>query len=277
MARGASPALEPPAPTQSDCQPSTPERIRNQLDLLWADIAFWRLVASSSNDEDGHRLRHHIVSEHGLSLPLFPPGLWKRLVTANEERSKLFEIFSRQEWRWLRKESTDASERVECELRVKGLNNLFEEYLRNYASRLEMTRSMASREFSRAALEAIRFLARRLSKDAKWCRDNKGKVPPDKVRRMRGKIPDVERARLIESLAALVQKSPSETDYSIAQLYLKKNPTAGEKRYEETLRKLAGKAKQLVAIREGIGVTRHFDKENKWGRRPSRKLGILAS
>lgn len=275
MGRIATLALGSPAPTQSNSQPSTSERIRNQLDLLWADIVFWKLIASSSHDEDGHRLRRYVIDEHGLSLPLYPPGLWKRWVPAKEERSKLFGIFSHQEWRWLRMKSTDYSERVECELWVKGLNHLFEEYLRNYASRLEMTRSMASREFSRDALEGIMFLGRCLSKDAKWCRDNKRKIPPDKVRRIRGKLPKVERARLIESLAALIQKSPSETDHKIAQLCLEKNPTEGKERDKETLRKLVGEAKRLVAFREGLAVVHHVDPERKCGQRPSRKLGSV--
>ena len=268
--------LNSPTPTERSGQPTTSERIRDGLEMLWVDRVFWKL-ARSSNDEEGHGLRGYIVDKYGLSLPLYPPGLWKRLVTAKEERFKLFEIFSRQEWRWLRMKSTDSSERVECELWVKGLSSLFEEYLNNYASRFEITRSMAGREFSGEALKGILFLAKRLAKDAQWCLDNKGKAPPDKARRIRGQLRDVERARRIERLTLFVQKTPLETNDQIAQSYLKENPLEETKRYKETWRKLAGVAKRLYAIRDEQRVRHHVDQDGKHGRRPSRKVGILAN
>jgi len=122
------PALKSIIPNESNGQSSTSERIRDELDKLWVDIEFWRLVSNShklpskseiakcsdrvekwklisSRGADGVLLRWHIESKHGLFLPEFPPEVWKELVTAKMERTKLFEIFCQQEWRWLRDHS----------------------------------------------------------------------------------------------------------------------------------------------------------------------------
>jgi len=273
-------ALKSTTPSESVGLPLISDRIFTELEMLWADINFWKTV-SSTPDDCGYQLRWYISSKHKLYLPEFPPHVWKSLATATEERTMFFKIICQQDWRWQTDTSTLSSDRVKIELEHKGFKSLVDDYfhISRIDSRLEMTRSLASRGFSRDALKKIKSLAVRLAKDAEWCIDHKGKIPADKVRQNRGQPTKIKRVHLIESLADLVKKTPSETDDRIAQFYLNSGSTSeGEKKNKrETLRKLVAEAKRLVAVREEVKVIHHVDQNLNCGRRPSRKVGVLAN
>ena len=119
------PALKPVVIAESNDQPSTSERIRALLRLLWADVEFWKLVfftgkphsksegmkptgiveawrGASLDLADKATLSWYVELKYLLLLPQYPARVWKALVTATAERTKLFEILCHQEWRWLR-------------------------------------------------------------------------------------------------------------------------------------------------------------------------------
>ena len=274
------PALKSPniPATKPENQIATSERIRIQLEKLWADIEFWEMVyfsdkhpsapdikkcedrldywrRTSSYGADEVRLNWHIESKHGLSLPNFSPENWKELVSAKGERAKLFEIICRQEWRWLHDQLTIISERVKGELVAKGFKSLVDEYFNN--SRFKLTQLLASQNFSCNALKGIKAMTERLGGDVDWCLKNEGKIPPAEVRNPVGAESSIERTRTIEELAQLIRAAPFDSNGDIAKKYCKKAKDKGRTAHKESMRIETAKARKLALYRDGIKVKFH--------------------
>lgn len=276
LARRTMPALKTPTEPAPVKPLVTSESIRDQLQLLWADVKFWKLVSSS--ESDAVVLDWFIRESHSLMLPGFPPEVWNQLVRTPVQREKLFEVFQGQEWRWLPVQVTLDSERVMGELKSKWFNKLLDEYIT--APRIALTRALASHEFSEQALKAIKSMASRLASDADWCLKNR-KVSDVPIRRVRGNrdgvvvvkaheqlIPadalhqgrgrpfDREVAKRVEQLAELWKRNTHLSDAAVATALRKEmaSDAALKSVDDDALRKSAAVASELLWYREGIRV-----------------------
>jgi hypothetical protein len=250
-------------PSQSAAHLS--RHITELLEIIWADFEFWELVKRPESDYWG--ASEAVASRFGLGLPSLESGVWQWFAKDERRRRKLFEVIASHPWRlYPLVQSVSMPE-----------DSLLLEILHPYigVDTENPRRKLASMQLPAGVLRRLCESGARLAKDAKWCLDNPNKLPPVSVPHRRGRPSAVERARVIEQLAALIRKYRSETDERIAKLYLEGNPSAREKHYPQTLRKMAGEAKRLLEVREDFPSVHYIGHEN-YGRRPSRKIGPLA-
>jgi len=239
------PTVQAPTQTASDDQPLKCVRIRNQFQILWADVEFWKQVVSKK--VEAVPLLWFIQANHGLCLPDYSPQTWKELVKKRAKRENLIDILCQQEWHWLGEQATLDSERVMGELKNKWFKTLLDKYFD--LPRTELTRTIASHEFSKAALEAIKAMASRLAEDVDWCLENPGKIPVETPRQSRGRPPDLIVIRRIERLVELRREQPQLSDVAAMRTY-----TKGKE--DDAVRKSAAVARELLRFREGIAVAK---------------------
>jgi hypothetical protein len=239
--------------------------ITELLEIIWADVEFWQSVKKPESDYWG--ASDAVASRFGLALPSLESGVWQWFAKDERRRRKLFEVIASQPWRlYPLVQSVSMPE-----------DSLLLEILHPYigVDTENPRRKLASMQLPAGVLRRLCESGAHLAKDAKWCLEHPNDLPPVSVPHKRGRPSAVERARLIEQLAALIRKYRSETDERIAGLYLEGNPSAREKHIPQTLRKMAGEAKRLLEVREDIRSAHYINDENR-GRRPSRKVGPLA-
>lgn len=221
------------------------ERIARQLKILWADVGFWKLVSANT---EPYRLRWHVRRDHGLLIPEASAKLWKQLVKAPDSRAKLFTLVRSQEWRWAGTNVPPLVGIIGHELSAKKFKTLLDDYFSH--PEVDMCAALASREFSKQALKAIREMATRLAEDADWCLGCQNQVPSVGVRnnKDKGRPKEVEVAERLEELAKLIKAKPRLSDSTIMRLH-----TGGKE--VDHIRKSVGVARELLRFREGLKTT----------------------
>ena len=250
-----------PANTNLSDAPNPSDQIREQLEILWADVEFWELVAA---DKDEAALFSYVFTEHSLLLPQMSASVWREAVPQRRLREALFALLERDH---------DCLEgfavplgrlMIKLELRRKKFARIFEKYLTKPA--LDGTHMLASGDFSKGALEAIADAAARISKDAKWCLKNPTLIPGKAYQYNKAKKPkSLKFARQVEKLAARFVANEGATNREVG---VDENGTP-----DTTLQRYAAYARRLVQLRAWLAVPSHTREHNGRliGQKPRRK------
>lgn len=227
------------------------EYIQHQLEILWADSKFWKIVRA---DEGGAKLREHILNEHSLVVPPMSAGVWLEAVQQRGLRAALFTTLARDHQRIAGFAALEGRSIIETELQKRKFPRIFYKYLTN--PRLDGKHLLSSAEFCEKTLRAIADVATRLAEDAEWCLENPGKIPNGVLKQKRGRPATVNTARRIELLADLRRRRKGLSDSAAAEALHRER--AGEAILHEVeleaLRKNAAQARELLWERERIKV-----------------------
>ena len=225
--------------------------IGHQLENLWVDAAFWKLVRA---EEGAARLRGHILSEHSLVVPPISAGVWLEAVRQQRSRSALFSALARDHRRIAGFALLERRAIIETELQEKKFPRIFYKYLTN--PRLDGKHLLASAGFSESSIQAIASAVARLAEDAAWCLKNPGKIPDGVLKQKRGRPADVNTARRIELLVELRRRKKGLSNSAAAAELLKERASDAILKdvNVETLRKNAVVARLLLWHRERIKV-----------------------
>lgn len=241
--------------------PNPSDQIRQQLEILWADVEFWELVAA---DKETGALFSYVFRNHSLLLPQMSARVWREAVQQKRLREALFALLERDH---------DCLEgfgvplgrlMIRRELRRKKFAEIFEKYLTKPA--LDGKHMLASGDFSEGALQAIADAAHRITKDAKWCLKNPTHIPGKAYQYNKAKKPkSLKFARQVEKMAAAFAANEHATNSEVG---LDENGTP-----DTTLQRYAAYARRLVQLREGIAAPSHTREHDGRliGQKPRRK------
>jgi len=248
----------PPEPAPKAMLKSAHERISELLEILWADIQLWKLVAKYKPPED---IAADIHRRYGLKFPPLPVAAWRQMAWSPQKRELLF---NRLRIGFSSKFDDIAFRELRQKLPPTLAGDLLFEYL--YEPGSDHLNVLASQKLSPPTLAYLRRAVAKLLNNISWCQRNPGLIPPRLAPAPRHRAKTVERARKIEEMVNRLLDNPALSDYELA----------GD---VDAFRKVAAEARQLVELREGEAVKRYSEQRDGRviGRKPRRTRKIRPS